>query len=121
MVKNLFIVCILLFVISCSKDVQEQVLTPPSGCDSAQMHYGSDIKPIISSNCSYFGCHSPGGEGSFDYTTYEGIANRIRAGRMLDRLALPVENPQHMPEHREMDACQLYKLRLWIAQGYPNN
>lgn len=119
--KYLFPFSLFFFIVSCTKDIQDQVLIRPPGCDSALMHYNKDIKPIISSNCSYAGCHSPGGEGSFDYTTYAGIANRIRAGRMLERLALPVENPLHMPEHREMDACQLYKLRLWISQGYPNN
>ncbi len=113
----LFIVVV---IFSCSKDVQVQVLVPPNGCDSAQMHYGSDIKPIISSYCSYSGCHSPGGEGAFDYTTYEGIANRLRAGRVLDRLALPVEDPLHMPEHTEMLPCDLYKLRRWIIQGFPD-
>ncbi|MBK6445121.1 MAG: hypothetical protein IPG90_00045 [Bacteroidetes bacterium] len=119
--KYFYSILILLFVYSCSKDVQEEVLVPPAGCDSTEMFYNKDIKPIISSNCSYFGCHSQGGEGSFDYTTYAGLANRIRAGRVLDRLALPVENPLHMPEHRIMDDCQLYKIRLWISQGYPNN
>ena len=106
--KYFYSILILLFVYSCSKDVQEEVLVPPAGCDSTEMFYNKDIKPIISSNCSYFGCHSQGGEGSFDYTTYAG-------------LALPVENPLHMPEHRIMDDCQLYKIRLWISQGYPNN
>lgn len=110
---------VLLF--SCSKDAQSPVFSKPSGCDSTTMRYSSDIEPIVNANCSFGGCHCPGGEGSFDYTTYEGFAARIRAGRVLDRLALPVDDPQHMPEHYELNPCDLYKLRIWIAQGYPNN
>ncbi len=66
-------------------------------------------------------CHASGGEGSFDFTLYAVVADRIRTGRFEDRLHLPVEDPQHMPEDILMNPCEKYKLLIWIQQGFPEN
>lgn len=106
---------------SCTKDQSITAIHRPAACDSLYFSYTKDILPIISSNCSSLACHAPGGEGAYDFTQYEVLADRIRSGRVLYRLELPVDDPQHMPEGYTMDPCALFKLKTWIHQGFENN
>lgn len=105
---------------SCTKDVQHLILTKPSGCDSTVFSYGGDIQPIIAAHCSGSTCHS-GGNSNYDYSTYAVLADRIRSGRLEERLILPADDPLHMPMESSLDACELYQLRAWIHQGFKNN
>ena len=114
-----------LFVIacmsSCSKEEVVVNLNRPAGCDSSEMSYSIHIMPIISSNCAYSGCHVPG-TGNYDYTRYAVLADRIRSGRLEERLLLPQSSPLHMPKSPyPVPECDLYHLRLWIHQGFKNN
>jgi hypothetical protein len=83
--------------------------------------YRSDIAPVIQVNCNLPACHAVGGDGSYDYTNYEVLADRIRQNRLVERLNLPVEDPLHMPVGISMNPCEKYKLITWIEQGFPNN
>jgi hypothetical protein len=118
---------ILAGVAGCSK---EEVIVPfirPASCDSVALHYNGEIKGIVDTRCSYAPCHVPG-TGNYDFTRYEVLADRIRAGRFEERLLLPVTSVLHMPIALDaqnlpygvtMPDCEIYKLRLWIRQGFP--
>jgi len=105
---------------SCTKDEIPASLVNPGGCDTGTMSYQHDIVEIINNSCSFTPCHVPG-NGNYDYTRYEVLADRIRSGRLEERLLLPSDHALHMPQGFDLDACNLYKLRLWIHQGFPNN
>jgi len=105
---------------SCSRDEAIVDLAAPLNCDSFEISYQRDIVNILNSSCSYSPCHAPG-NGNYDYTKYEVVADRIRSGRFEERLLLSPESPLHMPQGFTLDECNLYKLRLWIHQGFKNN
>jgi hypothetical protein len=115
---SVFLLSLLLY--SCSKSTVPVASTIPDGCDSMAFSYRNDIKPIIASNCSGTGCHN-GGNNNYDFTTYEGLADRILAGTVQYRLQLPNDDPQHMPQNGTMGACNQYRVLTWIHQGYRNN
>lgn len=106
---------------SCTKDKQTILFVRPAGCDSSLVSYSRQIRPIILNNCAFSGCHVAGGEGAYDYRTYGVLADRIRSGRLLQRLRLDPEDPMKMPEDFEMNPCDRYTLELWIQQGFPDN
>ncbi len=111
----------LIFLFGCSKDATTEINVAPAGCDSMAFSYHLHIAPIIQSNCNLPDCHATGGAGSYDYTTYAVVADRIRTGRFVDRLNLVVDDSQHMPIGIQMNPCEKYKLLTWIQQGFPDN
>lgn len=120
--KNLLYLSIsILFLSACSKESVKEIYTKPQGCDSIAFSYNNDISPIIQANCNLSACHAVGGDGSYDYTNYAVVADRIRSGRFIERLLLPVDDPLHMPVGIKMNSCEQYRLITWIQQGFPNN
>src|SRR5262245_45003259 len=100
---------------ACSKDESTPSLEPPANCTvSRELRYARNNGQIVNTAC-VTRCHYPG-SGIYDYSDYDVLANRIRSGRLEERLLLPADHPLHMPQGFVMDACNLYKLRLWIHQ-----
>ncbi len=77
--------------------------------------------PILNLNCNFDECHGYGGKGSYDFTRYEVVAARIKAGTFEYRIDLPFSDPQHMPEEMKLNKCDYYTLKAWIHQGFPEN
>ena len=102
----------------CSEIESAPALVEPANCTTAVMSYANDIQPIVKNAC--LSCHYEG-SGNYDYARYEVLASRIRSNRLEERLLLPLDHPLHMPQGFEMNACNLYKFRLWINQGFPQN
>ena len=113
------ITLITILFISCSKDHISNILVKPDGCDSTTFTFEKNIKPIFVSNCNFSDCHATGGRGSYDFTNYSVVADRVRAGTIDYRLDLPVNDPQHMPEKVRINACDYFIIKTWIKQGYP--
>ena len=118
----LFFLLAILFagIFSCTKDNIAPSLSRPGNCDSMEYSYQSDIVPLVVAYCNGTTCHTTG-EGNYDFSTYGGLADRIRSGRLEERLLLSTDNPLHMPKGFEMDSCDLYHFRVWIRQGFQNN
>ena len=119
--NNFYLSYLLLFFLSgCTKNLQHPDLSRPFECDSMEFSFAIDIHPLITANCSGNICHS-GGNSNYDYRRYEVISDRIRSGRLEDRLLLPLSDPMHMPVGRSLSPCDLYSIRTWIHQGFKNN
>jgi hypothetical protein len=118
--KYFFVILVLILFSGCSKDTQPLNLVKPVGCDSTIFSYNNDIKPIISAHCFGSTCHS-GGNSNYDYTSYEVLADRIRSGRLEQRLLEAKDSPLYMPQGGSLDDCELFTLRTWIHQGFKNN
>lgn len=118
--SSLFIpLFVLQFLNGCYVDQQQKVTYRPAGCDSVAFRYTEQIEPLIKTNCAFAGCHVPGGEGEYDFTRYEVVADRIRSGRFEMRIDLPADDPLHMPDGFLLDPCTYFKLKTWIRQGFP--
>lgn len=120
---RVFFICIISCqLISCSKDqASPPMLETPMGCRDTFFTFQLHILPILNLNCNFDECHGPGGEGSYDFTGYTMVANRIRAGTFEYRLDLPSDDPQHMPEDMRLNKCDYFTLKKWIIQGFPEN
>lgn len=121
--RNFFVLLVTVALLSsCSKDATapQYNFTVPPTCVVASLKYSRDIKPIISKNCAYSGCHYPG-DNNYDFTQYAVVADRIRSGRFTERIYLPVSHPLHMPTAAVMDSCEFAKLMTWVSDGFPEN
>lgn len=111
----------MLVLLSCSKEKAMQPALIADGCRDTLFTFQADVLPILNINCNFDECHGNGGEGSYEFTSYAVVANRVRAGTFEYRLDLPFEDPQHMPEKMKLSKCDYYTLKSWIIQGYPEN
>jgi hypothetical protein len=109
------------FFYSCSKEKYVQPQADLSGCiDTATLFtFQKDILPILNLNCNFDECHGQGGKGSYDFTQYGVVANRVKYGTFEYRIDLPADDPQHMPEKMLLNNCDYNTLKAWIRQGYP--
>lgn len=110
-----------MFFTSCYYDVEE-ILYPPSNCQTANMSLQNNIEPILDRNC--YICHS------IDQGIYNG--NVILEG--YDNLKIYVDNgkllgsikhasgfepmPQNAPK---LGDCDIAKTEQWILDGALNN
>ena len=81
-------------------------------CNTDQVSYRLDIKPIISARCATQGCHganSPVG----DFTTYAGL-NRVCNNNLFEKR---VFFRKDMPPSA-LSECELIKLKKWYQQGH---
>jgi len=91
---------------SCSGATATCPATPPS--------YSAQIAPIIQARCA--GCHSPGGVGGRDFTTWSGVdAWRSNIEEQVGGCVMP---PSGSPQPTDSERTLLLE---WLACGAPNN
>src|SRR5215213_5807879 len=128
MLRRIFpaLFAIVAFYSSCSKDATapKYDFAVPVECDTSALTWHHGIEAMIRTNCSYSpntGCHFTG-EGNYDFTSYEVVADRIRSGRFTERILLSPDHALSMPpQGYERDSCQFAKLISWINNGFPEN
>jgi mono/diheme cytochrome c family protein len=117
--------------------LQLQCLTPAllAAASKATVDFDRDIRPILSDHCS--ACHGPdkekrkGGlrldvkEDAFrklDSGRLAIVAGRPKESRLLEVIALPLDDDDHMPPRKsgkQLSAAQIELLRRWVEQGAP--
>ena len=120
-IGKIVVIIFLLIIISCSKEQFLPAFVKPANCDSMIFTFEKNIRPILNANCNFSECHASGGDGSYNFTDYDVVANRIRAGSIDYRLDLPIDDPQHMPEKLRLSSCDYYIIKTWIKQGFAEN
>lgn len=136
MLRRLFpVLFIALFLYSsCSKDAtapQYNFTVPTtlsSPCDTTALTWNHGIRGLIQTRCSYApngpvttSCHYPG-EGNYDFTRYEVVADRVRSGRLAERIMLPSNHALVMPPSGfAFDSCDFARVMIWINNGFPEN
>jgi hypothetical protein len=102
---------------SCSNDkLPDPATISNPACDSIQISYDSQIKPIIDNSCAFVGCHnanSPFG----DMTDYANMSFYLNDNffkkRVVDIMDMP-EGDMLSPEDFDLVEC-------WVSKGYPEN
>lgn len=103
---------------SCTTDQLEEV-TASSICDTLDISYNLNIKPIVDSYCAYSGCHD--GVAPGNYTTYDGMVSFLESGSIEGR----VINERDMPPSyanagfTELPDEEFEMIDCWISKGYP--
>lgn len=109
-IKQILTIITCITVISCERNVEEEVdLVIDDQCDP-EISFSVSIKPIIDANC--IACH--GGNRFPDLRTYEGIstnASRVRT-QVVNRT---------MPQGGSLTNEQIELIRCWIENGALNN
>ncbi len=111
---------VLIFILQgCLKDKGIVPKPPETHCDSLNVSYNLDVKPIVTTQCATSGCHDGNGGAPGNFTNYEHL-NGIRTTIAI-RLQLPSTDALHMPYGGVLPPEQLDILLCWIDKGAPNN
>ncbi|MCF8427775.1 MAG: hypothetical protein K9H61_10030 [Bacteroidia bacterium] len=116
MIKRIFgLIVVSISLTSCYKDNEEE-LYPNSftGNDTTTYTYAADIKPLMTANCAYSGCHIAGMQ-SPDLSTYVGLSGNI------ERVKARAITERTMPTSGPMASSDIAKLTNWINAGAKNN
>jgi hypothetical protein len=96
--------------------------------DVREIHFSSDIQPLIAANCSQAGCHSSTGDGEFSLIGYDNVIENgdVKAGDAHgSKLYKVVSNNDDdiMPPAPAdpLNTDQIKLLYIWIEQGAKNN
>lgn len=98
-------------------------------CDTIKVTYENGIKDIIDQSCAYSGCHSPGGIGTGNYTSYNGLLPILNNGLFEERvitlrndpaIGMP-PNASVYPESQKDDLTEeeLLLIQCWLLAGFP--
>lgn len=98
-------------------------------CDTIQVSYENGIKAIIDQSCAYSGCHAPGGIGTGNYTTYNGLLPVLQSGLFEERVITLRNDPavgmppnaSVYPESIKDDLTEeeLLLIQCWLLAGFP--
>lgn len=115
----------LLFIIICASGCKHKV-----NFDSlATVHYQADIAPIISSNCTFSGCHGLVNTEKFNLTGYDQLIKNgdVKSGSPEQSNLYQVINTFNknkiMPAspYSRLNDAQIELIYVWIGQGAKNN
>ena len=118
--KYLATFLLFLLFLGCKKD-KTQPENKPTTCDSLSVGFQLDIMSIMTSNCSFSGCHSSG-SGVGDFTSYSGVKAKVDNGQFQERaLYLKDMPPTYSNGPKSLNNEDLQKLQCWIDDGAQNN
>jgi hypothetical protein len=96
--------------------------TSEASCDTANITYTKNIKPLFASTCATSGCHTgPSPASGINLSTYEGTKAAVNAGRILGAINWD-SGFQQMPRNQpKLDKCTIEAVKLWIDKGALEN
>ncbi|MCB0567350.1 MAG: hypothetical protein KDD01_23525 [Phaeodactylibacter sp.] len=91
------------------------------GCNTDNVSYSADIRPVIENNC--LGCHQGANPtGGFVLETYADVVAKVNSGRFYGAVAWePGFVPMPFGASAPLPQCNLNKIKAWIEAGAPNN
>lgn len=94
-----------------------------------EVHYSTDISPIIGSNCTFSGCHGDIAHQKFKLLSYDEVMNygKVKAKSpetsKLYTVLKTYEDKEIMPAkpYNALTEKQIQLIYVWIGQGAKNN
>lgn len=114
-------------VISCSKS-NESDLDNDGGnnggntCDTANMKFTANVKPILQSNC--YSCHSnanSSASGGVKLEDYADVKAHADDGDLLGTITHSSGFPPMPQGGNKLSECNINKIRAWVERGALNN
>ncbi len=94
-----------------------RICTDANGCDSSNVTYSSKIASIVNTNCK--GCHqATNAGGGISLTSYAEVKSSVQNGTFMCTVHQNA-GCSPMPKGGKLTACDIRKLEIWIANGYP--
>lgn len=90
------------------------------GCDTVNMKYTANIKPILEANC--YSCHGNGlSQNGVSLDTYSKVKQQADNGNLLGVITHSNGYPP-MPQGRpKLSDCDINKIKDWINRGAADN
>ena len=123
--KRFFPVALMLLVFalvfSCSKKNEEEMTNgSTTSCNSTNMTFATDVKPILQNNC--FSCHGNGlSQNGINFDTYAGVKAVADNGKLIGAINHSAgfsPMPQGAPK---LSSCNIAKIQDWVNRGALNN
>lgn len=124
--RKIFIPICAILLAGCYYDKEDELYPGPGagggggGCDTANISYATDIKPIFDQYCALAGCHDATTRSfSHDLSDYQGSSTSANSGRLLGAIRQdPGFNP--MPKGMaKLGDCEISKITAWVNAGAP--
>ena len=119
--KTLLIIVI--FISSCYYDNQQDLYPGQATCDTVNVSFAKEIKPLIDAQCT--GCHNTQSPtAGISLSTHAEILAYAKSGQLYGVLSwvAPFTGSKQMPPGGpKWSNCNLSKLKSWIDKGAPNN
>ena len=123
--KKLFFILIALSIgiVSCKKEKAEEPATNNDNnntltCDSLTPTYTNNISAIISTNCSFSGCHNSGtAANGIVLETYEQVSAEAAKDRFLGSIKGQAPYTK-MPLGGSLNENDIQEIECWISQGF---
>lgn len=105
--------------VGCFYDIEDE-LYPSSICDTTQVSYTLDIRPIIQASC--IGCHSgSSSSGGILLETYSQLSDYVSNG-LLSCTIEHASGCSPMPKNSaQLSPCKIDRIKRWIAEGAIEN
>ncbi|MEO1436708.1 MAG: hypothetical protein AAFV80_14305 [Bacteroidota bacterium] len=103
--------------------------TEPSACDSLEVSYNLNIKPIIDASCAYAGCHVAGFPPG-DWSSYDNMLPVLENGELERRVVTLRFDPANgmppdifvaSPTLADLSDEDFELVRCWLEKGFPEN
>lgn len=94
--------------------------TQSGGCDTANVSFAQDIRPILTTYCT--GCHSsPNPSGNLDLTVTANVQQVAQSGQLYGVTARLTGYPPMPLGGDPLPACHVAKIKAWVDAGAQDN
>ena len=118
-----------LVVISCSKSNESDLSNNnggntggnTGGCDTANMKFATDVKPILQANC--YACHSNANFAisGVKLEDYADVKDHADDGMLMGVITHAAGYPPMPQSGGKLSDCNINKIQAWINRGAENN
>lgn len=116
-------VSVIVILYSCSKANEKDLSSSmPTTCDTVNMHYQSDVVPILQANC--YSCHGKdtyAANSGFELEGYSNLKIRVDNGKLIGAITHAsgfVPMPYNLAK---LSDCDINKIKDWVLNGAQNN
>ena len=112
---------LLVMLISCTYDVEEELNGTTPACTTTNVTYSGTITPLLQSN-GCISCHNTGfSSGGVNLQGHSNVRVQAVNGRLMGSIThSPGFTPMPLGGNK-LSACDISKVKAWIDAGYPNN
>jgi len=109
----------LLTLSSCYND-NYQSLYPSGPCDTSQVTYSKDVRPVINAQCT--SCHSGATPlGNIALENYGEVVAMAKNGKLLGSIRNDAGYSPMPLGGVKLSNCDISKIEKWVKNGTPNN
>ena len=121
MKKKLLVFVLFLMIFSCSKKNEEELGGPVNEtCESTNMTFIANIKPILQNFC--FGFHGNGfSQNGINFDTYAGVKAVADNGKLVGAISHASSFVAMPQSAAKLSECNINKIKNWVSSGALNN